>query len=113
MKLINPESNPIVPTPNHVGATYQEIASQLVGAKQFDVKLGEFEPGGKSIYHSHPESEELFYILSGEITLVDVEKESLTAGAGQAIYIPANETHAGFNLGTETVVYLVIKAPRE
>lgn len=113
MKLVKPKNNPVVPTPDHVGVTSQEIAGQLIGAKNFDVKLGIYEPGGKSIFHSHPESEEVFYVLEGEFTLVDGDQNELTARAGEAVYVPAKEVHAGFNRGTETLVYLAVKAPRE
>jgi hypothetical protein len=52
MRLIDPNKNPVTPTPDHTGVTSQEIAGKLIGAKTCEVKLGVYEPGGRSIVHT-------------------------------------------------------------
>lgn len=111
MKLINPATNPVVPTPDHTNVTSQEIAGEIAGAKACIVKLGAYQPGGTSIFHVHPRQEEVFYILEGALTLVDKDQNKLTAGPGQALFVPAGEEHAAFNLGSEKAVYLAVKSP--
>jgi mannose-6-phosphate isomerase-like protein (cupin superfamily) len=111
MKLINPAANPVVPTPDHTNVTSQEIAGEIIGAKTCVVKLGAYQSGGTSIFHVHPHQEEVFYILEGALTLVDKNKNELTAHPGEALYVPAGEEHAAFNHGPEKAVYLAVKAP--
>lgn len=113
MKLINPNNNPSVPTPDHTNVTSQEIAGELVGAKTCVVKLGVYQPGGSSIFHVHPTQEHVFYILEGALTIEDKQHHQLTAHAGEALYIPAGEEHAAFNYTNEKIVYLAVTAPLE
>ena len=113
MKLINPAANPVIPTPDHTDVSSQEIAGEIVGAKKFVVKLGRYQPGGKSISHVHPHQEEVFYVLEGALTMVDRNQNKLTAGPGQALYVAAGDEHAAFNLGSVATVYLAVKAPAE
>jgi quercetin dioxygenase-like cupin family protein len=113
MKLINPQNNPVVPTPDHTNVTSQEIAASSVGAKNCVVKLGVYQPGGSSIFHVHPTQEHVFYILEGALTLSDKDKNEITAHAGEAIFVPAGEEHAAFNYGAEKIVYLAVIAPPE
>ena len=54
MRVVDPNKNPITPTPDHTGVTSQEIAGAILGAKSCEVKLGVYEAGGRSIVHSHP-----------------------------------------------------------
>jgi quercetin dioxygenase-like cupin family protein len=79
----------VSPTPDHTRVTSQQIAGKTVGANSCDVKLGVYEPGGTSIFHSHPHSEHVFYILEGQMTVVDEAGNGVTAIAGEALYIPA------------------------
>ncbi len=111
MKLVDPAANPVVPTPDHTGVTSQEIAGEGVGARTFIVKLGTYEPGGSSIFHVHPRQEEVFYVLEGELTMLDKDRNKLTAGPGQALFIAAGDEHAAVNLGAVKTVYLAVKAP--
>ncbi|MCE1252227.1 MAG: cupin domain-containing protein [Anaerolineae bacterium] len=111
MKLIKPKENPSVPTPDHTDVTSQEIAGEMIGAKSCVVKLGLYQPGGSSIFHVHEKQEHVFYILEGALTLVDGNKNEITAHAGEALYVPAGEEHAAFNRTPEKIVYLAVTAP--
>ena len=111
MKAIDPRKNPITPTPDHTRVTSQEIAGAILGAKSCDVKLGFYEPGGNSIFHSHPHSEHVFYILEGQLTVVDEEKHEATAYPGEALYVPAGEVHMAENRGKVQTRYIAVTAP--
>ncbi len=111
MKLIEPQKNPVVPTPDHTHVTSQEIAGQTVGAKSCDVKLGVYAPGGESIFHDHPYSEHVFYLLKGQLTAIDGAKKEITVYKGQALYIPAGEKHMVVNRGKEDALYVAVTAP--
>ena len=111
MKVIDPRKNPVTVTADHTGVTSQEIAGATVGAKTCEVKLGVYEPGGKSIVHTHPESEHVLYILSGQLTVSDGAKREITAFAEQAIYIPAGEVHMAENRGKSATRYIAVTAP--
>ncbi len=111
MKLIDPKKHPVTPTPDHTGVTSQEIAGATVGAKTCEVKLGVYEPGGKSIVHSHPHSEHVLYVLEGQLTVVDGAKREVTAFAEQAVYVPAGEIHMAENRGAIATRYIAVTAP--
>jgi mannose-6-phosphate isomerase-like protein (cupin superfamily) len=111
MRRIEPDKNPITPTPDHTGVTSQEIAGAGLGAKSCDVKLGVYEPGGKSIFHSHPRSEHVFYILEGQLTVADTAKNEVTAHKGEALYVPAGEVHMAENRGKVPTRYIAVTAP--
>lgn len=111
MRLVDPKSNPVTPTPDHTGVTSQEIAGRSLGAKSCDVKLGVYEPGGRSIFHSHPHSEHVLYILEGQLTAVDEAKNEATAFKGQALYIPSGEVHMAENRGEGQTRYIAVTAP--
>ena len=111
MKVIDPSKNPIVPTPDHVGATSQEIAGKTLGARTCEVKISVYEPGGSCLFHSHPDSEHVLYVLQGQLTVIDGAKNEATAFAGQAVYIPAGELHRSENRGAVPSRYVAVTAP--
>lgn len=111
MKVIDPHKNPITPTPDHTRVTSQEIAGAILGAKSCDVKLGLYEPGGKSIFHSHPHSEHVFYILEGQLTVFDEANNKAIVRVGEALYVPAGEVHMVENQGKVQTRYIAVTAP--
>jgi quercetin dioxygenase-like cupin family protein len=111
VRLIDPKKNPVTPTPDHTGVTSREIAGRIVGARSCEVKLGVYEPGGRSIVHSHPHSEHVLYILEGQLTLIDGAKNELTAVQDQALYVPAGEVHMAENRGAGRTLYIAVTAP--
>lgn len=111
MKLITPSENPVSVLPLHFGATAQEVAGQIAGAKNCTVGLAVLQPGGGSEIDRHPQSEQVFYVLKGAFTLANAEQGDLTALPGQALYVAPNEPHAAANRGTEEAIALVVTAP--
>jgi mannose-6-phosphate isomerase-like protein (cupin superfamily) len=111
VRVIDVSQNPVVPTPDHTGATSQEIAGQTLGAKTCDVKISTYDPGGRCAAHAHPRSEHVLYILEGQLTVIDGAKNEATAFAGQAVYIPAGELHWTENRGAVPCRYVAVTAP--
>lgn len=111
MKLIRVFENPLIPTPDHENVDSRAIAGKADGATHCDVKIGFYQPGGTSIFHSHPFSEHVFYILEGQLTLINDKGEEITAYANEALVVPAAEEHMAINKGSKITTYIAVTAP--
>ena len=62
--------------------------------KEYDIKIARTK--GEFIWHSHPETDEFFYILSGSLT-IEIEGESgredVVLGQGELFVIPKGVKH--------------------
>ena len=68
-------------------------------------------PGGEGHpFHTHPELEEVIYVLSGAVEQW-VEREKRTLGPGEVAHIPKGVVHATFNPGSADAVILAILSP--
>lgn len=110
VKVIKISDNPVVPIPGHQGCTSQEIVGPSMGVNSCVVKLGVYEPGGTADEHVHESSEHVFYILTGEMTIV-VNGKSYSAQAGEGLYIPAGVPHAALNGAKGYTTYLAVTLP--
>jgi len=68
------------------------------------------KPGQKTTPHYHPQTEEIYYILSGKGRM-DLADEQRDVGIGDAIAIPPGVTHQIANTGQEMLVFLCCCAP--
>jgi len=66
--------------------------------------------GAATAPHFHPQTEEIYYILSGTGQM-RIESETSTVGPGDAIAIPPGQTHQITNTGKDTLVFLCCCAP--
>ncbi len=66
----------------------------------------EIEPGHKNPRHYHPNSDEVLYLLAGELNH-SLGDDILHLTAGTAIFIPQAMPHDAFNPGTETARMVV------
>jgi uncharacterized cupin superfamily protein len=85
------------------------------GLGDFGVNRVHLPPGEwSSQRHWHTHEEELVYVLSGSLTLVTNEGESLL-GPGECAAFPKNtpDGHHFINRGTETAVYLEVGSRHE
>jgi mannose-6-phosphate isomerase-like protein (cupin superfamily) len=66
--------------------------------------------GAQTTLHYHPQTEEIYYILTGtgQMTIGGVGQ---LVGPGDAIAIPPGLTHTIRNVGTETLIFLCCCAP--
>jgi mannose-6-phosphate isomerase-like protein (cupin superfamily) len=67
-------------------------------------------PGATTTPHYHPQTEEIYYILSGRGRM-RIDAETATVGPGDAIAIPPGATHQITNIADEPLVFLCCCAP--
>ena len=75
------------------------------GPKQFTVGLSHFLPGGGAGPDASP-TEKVYYVLSGELTLIASGKESVLK-ANDSCFIGPNESREIINRGNDVVTMLV------
>jgi mannose-6-phosphate isomerase-like protein (cupin superfamily) len=87
-----------------------ETTSELFAGAEYDVDVSFFinhtRPGAEVAPHRHPYGE-VFVIRAGQVTFA-VDGESLTAGPGQVVVVPAGATHGFRNAGDDVVEMLSI-----
>ena len=66
--------------------------------------------GTKSTFHLHRDSDELAYVLRGEITFL-IGDEITVGGAGACAFVPRGVPHAWKNSGAEAGFVLFLYAP--
>jgi len=84
----------------------------LTEAKDLQLVRVHMPPGAGHAFHTHPELEEIIYVISGRAEQW-VGKESRVLGPGEIAHIPRGEVHATYNIGTETLVFLAILSPAQ
>lgn len=67
-------------------------------------------PGAGTTPHYHPQTEEIYYILSGRGRM-EIAGESREVGPGDAIAIPPGQVHQITNTGGEVLKFLCCCAP--
>jgi quercetin dioxygenase-like cupin family protein len=68
-------------------------------------------PSGKAHqFHTHPEFEEIIYVLSGRAEQW-IEEESRELGPGDAAHIPMGVVHGTYNNSDEPLDFLAILSP--
>lgn len=110
IKVIHVSENPVEPVPGHVGCTAQEIAGDLLGIKSCVFKFGVYDPGGTADEHVHAQSEHIFYILTGAMT-VFANGKSYTAKAGEGMHVPAGIPHSAINAAKGYTTYVAVTLP--
>jgi quercetin dioxygenase-like cupin family protein len=110
VKVIKVQDNPEVDVPGHTVCTGKEIAGDLIGIDKYALKIGYFGEGGTSSEHTHQESEHVFYIIDGALTIIAEGKE-YTAKTGEALHIPAGIPHASANTYDGTTTYIALTLP--
>src|SRR5436305_12782012 len=92
--------------PNHRGYySLRLFGLDAGGPKQFTVGLSHFLPGGGAGPDASP-TEKVYYVLSGELTLIVAGKESVLK-ADDSCFIGSNETREIVNRGNDVVTMLV------
>jgi quercetin dioxygenase-like cupin family protein len=84
--------------------------AEIVGAREILLVRATFEPGRAHRFHTHPEREEIIYVLEGEAEQwVGPEKRRLRPG--EMAHIPKNTPHATYNTGGTVLKFLAILSP--
>ncbi len=67
-------------------------------------------PGGSHSFHTHPNKEEVIYVIEGEAEQW-VGQEKQTLQPGDSAYIPRSAVHATFNRSDKDLKFLAIVTP--
>jgi quercetin dioxygenase-like cupin family protein len=67
-------------------------------------------PGTKSLYHLHHDSDEVAWVLAGEITFM-IGEEVASGGPGTCAFMPRDVPHAWKNSGADTGRVLFLYTP--
>lgn len=84
----------------------------VTAAKALQVCEATLPAGEGHNFHTHPELEEMIYVLAGEVEQW-VEKEFRILKAGESAHIPAGIVHATFNSSKADAIILAILSPGE
>lgn len=107
------------PTKVSTTATLQKVQSfwspKLIGSLNdaYEIKLAKLS--GEFVWHSHPDTDELFFVLSGDLTIKfrepggnqDLEDVNLTAG--EMIIVPKGVRHCPVTRDGEEVSVMLIE----
>ncbi len=92
--------------PGASGVTMRLLVSREDGAPNFAMRMFEVEPGGHTPLHAHHYEHEII-ILSGRGELVTEETgQSRPIAAGDAVFVPADETHRFRNAGDSPLKFI-------
>ena len=115
MPKIDISTAPVVRGSDYPAPLHQEFADRVrirlgdaVGINSFGVNLTTLPPGCRSsLRHWHEVEDEMVYVLSGTLTLIDDDGET-EIGPGEAAGFPAGipNAHQLVNRGAEEVVLL-------
>lgn len=82
----------------------------LFASERFFCDVYAFEPGQSQAGHRHPESDKIYFVLTGR-GVFRVDDQEQTFGAGMSIYCPAGSEHEVTNPGPDRLALLVFMAP--
>jgi mannose-6-phosphate isomerase-like protein (cupin superfamily) len=85
------------------GVTLIYDANQAA-AEPFDAEM-KFIPGAKSALHTHPQQEEHYKIIVGELEIF-LDDKWIKLGAGEELLIPKGAKHSFRNKGTQKAVVI-------
>ncbi|MCU4972762.1 cupin domain-containing protein [Halobacteria archaeon AArc-m2/3/4] len=80
------------------------------GSERFSAGIVQLEPGTGHELHTHPDSDEVLYVVSGEGEQT-VDGDTRDVSAGEMIFVPQGVEHGTQNTGWETLKLLAVYAP--
>jgi mannose-6-phosphate isomerase-like protein (cupin superfamily) len=108
---VRPSEVPAYSPANHSGTVNRRLISpQTVGASQLEVLHGTLAPGEGAMPHSHPDLEQVCYVLSGRAR-AQIGAQTLDLAAGDACFFPMGVAHSLVVTSDEPLELLVIYSP--
>jgi mannose-6-phosphate isomerase-like protein (cupin superfamily) len=98
------------PTTWFSGDTYTIKASGQSTNGSLGLVEATVPPGGGPIAHAHTRTDEAFYVLSGELQILDGSR-TFVAGAGDFVFIPRGIRHRFKNTGLHSARMLFMFTP--
>lgn len=83
----------------YMGMTARFALTKDDGCPRYAMRVMEFEPGGHTSLHAHPEEHEV-YFLEGEAAIVDGNGKETRLQVGDFVYMLPNELHQFKNVGS-------------
>lgn len=88
--------------PGFQGMTARYALTKDDGCPRYAMRMMEFEPGGCTSFHAHPEEHE-FYFLEGEPAMVGADGKEVPIRPGEFVYTLPDELHQIKNLGNNVM----------
>lgn len=87
---------------------------EAVGAATFGINYYEADPGEQVPWgrHRHPDHEEAFYVLGGELE-VETPEEVFSVGSDELFFVPENHWNRAVAVGDEPCRLLALGAPKD
>ena len=82
----------------------------VTGGERFSAGVVKLEPGRGHERHTHPDSDEILYVVRGEGEQ-EVAEETREITGGDMVYVPEGVEHGTVNTGWEPLVLLAVYAP--
>jgi quercetin dioxygenase-like cupin family protein len=94
--------------------SHKKEVDEAVGATEFGFNLYVAEPGQRLPwgYHRHPDHEELFYVLDGELE-VETSDGVVEVVAGEALFVPRGTPNRAVAVGSGPVRVVAVGAPKD
>jgi oxalate decarboxylase/phosphoglucose isomerase-like protein (cupin superfamily) len=94
------------------GSIKRMFNPETVGAENMTFSVGYFYPGEGLKSHTHPESEEVYYVIRGVgKVFLGEEREAMEIKPDMAIYIPPGTVHGVQNTGDDRLIICFFVAP--
>lgn len=89
---------------------HELVCPEREGSRNLSLAEASIAAGESTHRHVHRESEEIYYVLSGE-GIVEVAARQVRVRAGEAVLIPAGAEHRVTNTGSEALRILCACSP--
>ena len=83
---------------------------EVTGGDRFSAGVVKLEPGKGHERHTHPDSDEILYVLRGEGEQ-EIADETKEISAGEMVFVPEGVEHGTVNTGWEPLLLLAVYAP--
>lgn len=96
---------------NHFGMTTEAVFNPELGSKHVNITISTIPKGAGSDDEVHENSDQIFYVMSGIMSVFCEGKLLHTVEKGNAIMIEAGDVHAVMNESDEDLVFYAVTAP--
>ena len=83
---------------------------EVTGGERFSAGVVKLEPGKGHERHTHPDSDEILYVIRGEGEQ-EVADETRGIETGDMVFVPERVEHGTVNTGWEPLLLLAVYAP--
>lgn len=91
-----------------IGRTYRE---PIYDCQNHEIHLWRITPGDWIYPHTHPHTDDIWYIVQGQGEYYTTASDNRTIGPGDLALASPEEVHGIFNSGSEDMIILSVLAP--